>query len=255
MELNYKVFGEGKPVIILHGIFGMSDNWQTFGKRLAENYQVFLIDQRDHGRSPHTDEFSYPILAEDLKNFVEQHQIKEPHLIGHSMGGKTVMEFLLSYPQIASSSVIVDMGVKKYTGGHEFILDALASVPMDRVQSRKEAQNILSEKIDNQGVVLFLMKNFSRKKEGGYRWKINLPLLQKAYKQLMAHDLRTRESLESEVLFVRGGASNYILEEDLIDIKAVFPQSQIKTIDNAGHWIHAERPVELLDVISTYFRQ
>lgn len=254
IELNYKVFGEGEPVIILHGIFGMLDNWQTFGKKLAEDYQVFLVDQRDHGRSPHTEEFSYPILAADLKHFIETHNLVKPRLIGHSMGGKTVMEFLLMYPDLAGPTAVIDMGVKSYSGGHEYIMEALASVSMDLVQSRKEAESILSEKIDNQGVMFFLMKNFTRKKEGGYRWKINLPLLQSAYKGLMAHDLSERRDEGSTILFVRGGNSNYILASDIENILKVFPAAQVQKVDNAGHWIHAEQPEPLLHMISDFFR-
>ena len=254
IELNYKTFGEGRPVIILHGIFGMLDNWQTFGKKLGEEYQVFLVDQRDHGRSPHTEEFNYPLLAEDLKDFITQHNLEQPLLIGHSMGGKVVMEFLLNYPDVAGPSIVVDMGVKKYSGGHEFIMEALASVPLDEVQNRKEAQSHLSKKIDNQGVMLFLMKNFTRKPEGGYRWKINLPLLMVSYKGLMAHDLRDRSEEESQVLFVRGGLSDYILDADFGDIQKVFPQAEITTVEEAGHWVHAQQPQKLFSVVSDYFR-
>jgi len=261
IELNYKSLGpidrkgeKKPPILILHGLFGMLDNWKSFGKKLAEEYEVYLIDQRDHGRSPHTDSFSYPLLAKDLKNFIEFHQLKKVHLIGHSMGGKTIMEAALRYPELIEKMVVVDMGVKNYAGGHESIIEALEALPIDKIQSRTEANEFLQERIANESVRLFLMKNLSRASEGTYKWKINLPLLASSYVELMDHNLLQREPSDVEVLFVKGAKSGYILEGDIEGIKSVFPKALVETIENAGHWVHAEQPEKLLSMVSTYFR-
>ena len=252
IKLNYKVRGEGFPVLILHGIFGMLDNWNSFGKRLSETNKVFLIDQRDHGRSPHTEAFSYPILAQDIFDFLEEHQLDKVHLIGHSMGGKAVMEFALNHPERVQKMVVVDMGVKSYPGGHEVILNALANVPLEKINSRKEAEAYLEVDIEEKGVRLFLMKNLTRSKEGAYEWKINLPLLTQSYADLMAHDLRGRTPKDVDSLFIIGQKSGYILTEDHSDILKLFPKSSFSTLD-AGHWVHAEKPNELLQQINTFF--
>lgn len=253
MKLNFKTFGEGEPVIILHGLFGMLDNWQTFGKKLAEFYQVFLIDQRDHGKSPHTSDFDYQLLANDLKSFMDQQGLSKVKLIGHSMGGKTIMQFAMDYPELIEKMIVVDIGVKQYTGGHEDIIQALQSVPVSEIASRNEAEEILSQTIKEKGVRLFLMKNLSRNPEGGYRWKMNLDLLERNYPVIMSWNLLENYS-EVNSLFVKGGNSKYILEKDATGIYAVFPNADIQTIDDAGHWIHAEKPLELLNMVLSYFK-
>lgn len=253
IKLNYKEFGEGSPVIILHGIFGMLDNWKTFGRKLSSDFRVFLVDQRDHGRSPHTEEFNYPILAEDLNDFIEEHQLGKVRLIGHSMGGKVIMEFARSYAEKIEQMIVVDMGIRRYRGGHEEILEALAELPLTEIHNRKEAELRLSKRIDSQGVVLFLMKNLSRNTDGGYEWKLNLPLISASYAELMAHDLTDSFVSEVNVLFVKGGNSNYIREKDQAAIVNVFPNALISEIANAGHWVHAEQPNELEIKIRSYF--
>jgi len=252
MELNFKTFGEGEPVIILHGLFGMLDNWQTFGKKLAEEYQVFLIDQRDHGKSPHTEAFNYKLLAEDLKSFIDTHKLSNVRLIGHSMGGKTIMQFAIDYKELIYKMIVVDIGVKQYTGGHEEIIAALKSIPVAEIDSRKEADAILSKSISDQGIRLFLMKNLTRNPMGGYRWKMNLDLLERYYPEIMGWNLLDEYS-EVDTLFIRGGNSRYILDKDETGIFNVFPNSDIETVDDAGHWVHAEKPLELLKLVLAYF--
>jgi len=252
MELNFKTFGEGEPVIILHGLFGMLDNWQTFGKKLAEHYQVFLVDQRDHGKSPHTSDFNYKLLADDLKDFIDQQELEKVKLIGHSMGGKTIMQFAMDYPDLIEKMIVVDIGVKQYKGGHEKIIEALQSIPVDTIASRSVADDILSKSIQDQGVRLFLMKNLTRNPEGGYRWKMNLDLLDNNYTEIMGWNLLDTYS-QVPSLFVSGGRSGYILEKDHVGIFNVFPNADIQTVDGAGHWIHAEKPLELLNIVLAYF--
>lgn len=252
-SLNYKVFGEGEPVVILHGFMGMLDNWQTFAKALAEHYMVYIVDQRDHGRSPHTTDFSYPLLAQDIKHFLDENWLYEARFIGHSMGGKTLLQLATQEPDYIQSMVIVDMGIKAYPGGHEIILKALNEVPIDTLTSRGQADEILAQYIEDWGVRQFLLKNLTRRKPAGYAWKMNLPLLTEHYPAILkAVDFD--EPCSVPTLFVRGEQSGYITEADLSAIESSLPHSQMASID-AGHWIHAEKPKELLTLVSDFFDQ
>ena len=251
MELNYKQFGQGEPIIILHGLFGTLDNWQTIAKKLAENHLVFIVDQRNHGKSPHSDEFSYKIMAEDLKEFMFKHHMYEATIIGHSMGGKVAMRFALDYPDMVTKLVVVDIAPKKYKGGHQTIFEAMFELDLEKLTHRKEIDEALKIKIPEDGVRLFLMKNLARQKEGGYRWKMNLPILYKEYQEVLS-DVESDEVYDEDVLFVRGENSKYIQDEDILDIQEHFPLMELETVSNAGHWVHAANPSEFLEKIHMY---
>ncbi len=240
MNLNHKTFGQGEPLVILHGLFGMLDNWQTMAKRFAEKYTVILVDQRNHGRSPHLSEHNYELLANDLKEFLEENWIYEANILGHSMGGKTAMQFAMDFPDMVEKLVVVDMGVKEYPPGHHEIFEALFSLDVSKLESRSAAQEHLVSKINDLGVVQFLMKNLSRKKEGGFQWKMNLQALHDNYEKILSPIEGT--TYDDEVLFVRGGASHYVKDEDWGAIQQLFPNSKLVTIDGAGHWVHAVAP-------------
>ncbi len=250
IELNYKELGEGTPVIILHGFLGMLDNWKTFGRKLSENYKVYLVDQRDHGRSPHTDDFDYTLLANDLSDFMNQHGIEKAHLLGHSMGGKTVMKFTQLHEEKVLSSIVVDIAPKAYNNHHTDILDALHSISPSEIQDRGEADDALAKYISDWGVRQFLMKNLSRNPEGGFRWKMNLALLTEKYDNI----IQPVDQSVSEVkcIFINGSKSNYIVEDDKPEISKVFPNAKFHTIEDAGHWVHAEKPLELLEVVQAF---
>lgn len=251
MQLNHKTFGQGPPLLILHGLFGTLDNWQTLGKRWADQYTVVLIDQRNHGRSPHFDAHSYSLMAQDLKTFMEDNWMYEAHLLGHSMGGKTAMQFATSYPSMVDKLIVVDIGPKTYEGGHESIVKALNELDLTSIQDRKEADAFLAERIDDFGVRQFLLKNLTRNKDGGYRWKMNLPVLTKDYEAIL-QNITVEEPFEGEALFIRGGRSDYIADEDLPLLRSYFPKSNLATINNAGHWVHAEQPDALFETVSTF---
>lgn len=253
ITLNYKVLGEGQPVVVLHGLFGMLDNLQLFAKGLADKeYMVYLVDQRDHGRSPHTDEFSYPVLANDLLHFTESQWLHQTMLIGHSMGGKTTLQFLVDHPGIVTKAVVIDIGIKTYIGGHENIISALESIPLDKITSREEVQNLLMDKIRDLGTVLFLMKNLSRDKDTlTFEWKMNLPLLKKNYHHILS-GIHIDGTIDTDILFVRGEKSNYIEDGDLPMIKQKCPNASFVTIPDAGHWVHADNLPALLDEIITF---
>lgn len=253
MELNFKEFGQGDPIIILHGLFGTSDNWQTIAKQLAKEYSVFIIDQRNHGRSPHADEFNYQVMAEDLKEFMEQRWIYNARIIGHSMGGKTAMQFALEYPDMVEKLVIVDIANQTYKGGHEVIFDALLSLDLEKITNRKEADELLKPKIEDFGVRQFLLKNLTRNKENKYEWKMNLPIIYKNYNSIL-DSLEGEEPFEEATLFIKGGLSKYISDENFKTTQILFPHSKLETIENVGHWVHAEAPKELLQILNSFLK-
>ena len=157
--LNSKILGEGKPLLILHGYFGMSDNWKTLGIKFAANHQVHLIDQRNHGRSFHTDTFNYEVLVEDLYNYIQEHKLENCYLIGHSMGGKTAMLFAVTYPELIDKLIIVDISPREYKPHHNEILTGLNSIDFSIQNTRKLVDKKLSILIPELGVRQFLLKN------------------------------------------------------------------------------------------------
>ncbi len=252
MELNYKEFGQGEPVIILHGLFGTLDNWQTIASQLAENFTVYIVDQRNHGRSPHTEEMNYTLMAEDLKLFMESNWIYNARIIGHSMGGKTAMQFALNYPDMVEQLAVIDITPKAYDGKHEIIFNALEDIALDKIESRNDANEQLQARIADNRVRQFLLKNLTRKKKGGYRWKMNLPVIRKSYSKIL-DKVEGDEIYEGPCLFVRGGKSNYIQDEDFYLIQESFLNARLETIENSGHWVHAEAPIQLYDLLIDFF--
>jgi pimeloyl-ACP methyl ester carboxylesterase len=246
MDLNFKSFGSGEPLIILHGLFGTLDNWQTLARRFAEHYTVYIVDQRNHGRSPHLDSMDYPTLAEDLRTFMESQWIYHAHIIGHSMGGKTAMQFSVEHPDRVNKLIVVDIAPKAYPGLHEQIFDALLSLDLLAIQSRQEAEAWLEPRIEDSSVRQFLMKNLTRGKEGTFEWKMNLPVIYKYYGHILA-PISVREAFEAPTLFIRGQRSRYILDEDWTMIQDYFPNASLFTIPGAGHWVHAEAPDQFFE--------
>ncbi len=241
MQLFYRETGQGLPLIILHGLFGSSDNWASVAKRIGEYYKVYTVDQRNHGQSPKSEEFTYAAMAEDLKTFIEENDIKDPVVLGHSMGGKTAMTFALKYPELLRKLIVVDIAPKAYPLHHETILEGLNSVKLNQVRSRKDADVALSNYISELGIRQFLLKNLYRNEEGSFDWRINLPVITEKIANV-GEEMQTDESFNKPTLFIRGEASNYVLDEDQENIKALFTRAQVKTIRNAGHWVHAEQP-------------
>lgn len=254
MELNYKEFGQGEPVIILHGLFGTLDNWQTIARQLSDDYLVYILDQRNHGRSPHTDTHDYHSMAEDLREFMESHWMYDGAcIIGHSMGGKTAMQFALEYPDLVKKLVVVDIAPKTYAGNHFEIFEALLSMNLDEIDSRSEADKMLAERIEEEDVRLFLMKNLTRKKDGGYEFKMNLPVLRKHYTDILAA-VKAGKPYEGPTLFIRGDRSQHVLDGDEKLIRQLFPAAEIKTVKNAGHWVHADAPAGLLHLVQEFLK-
>lgn len=250
MRLNFKKIGEGQPLIVLHGLFGSLDNWQTHGKKLAEYFEVYLVDQRNHGHSEWSEEFNYDLLADDLHEFIEDQNLDDIILIGHSMGGKTIMRYAQKYPGKIAKMIVVDMGVKEYPIHHDNILQGLKSIDLEKIDTRSGASAQLEKYIDNQSIRQFLLKNLYWIEKGKLGWRINIDVLDREMAQIVK-SLPKEESL-NEVLFIAGEKSNYILKEDHDDIRNLFPLADFHTIDEAGHWIHAETPEEFMEEVLGY---
>ncbi len=243
MELVFREFGQGQPLIILHGLFGQSDNWNTLAKRFAESgYRVFTIDQRNHGLSPHSDEWSYEAMAHDLKEFIDYHNLQNPILLGHSMGGKTVLFFELLYPNISVKNIVVDIAPRNYEPHHQDVLDALNAVDFSNINTRKDAEAILSLYISDFGTKQFLLKNIYWREDETKQmdWRFNLKVICKNIDSI-GIELPFYLSAKS-FLFIRGQKSNYINDSDCIEIEKRFTNCEIETIPNSGHWVHAEQP-------------
>ncbi|WP_017730009.1 alpha/beta fold hydrolase [Nafulsella turpanensis] len=251
MKLHYRELGEGAPIIILHGLFGSSDNWLSVGKELSGDYKVYLLDQRNHGDSPHSSSFTYTDMAADLEEFITGHKIEDPVIMGHSMGGKTVMKFALSHPDLLQKLIVVDIAPRYYPVHHEVILQGLQAIDINSLKTRREADATLAEYVPELGVRQFLLKNLGRKTEGGYEWKINLPVINEKIENV-GEGLKEEEHFEKPTLFIRGANSGYIKDADKALIQQIFPQSQVQTITGAGHWMHAEKPEEFEKVVRAF---
>lgn len=245
--LHSKIIGEGFPVLILHGFLGMADNWKTHATKLAENgFQVHLIDQRNHGRSFHSDEFNYELMTNDLKNYIDNYNLKKVSLLGHSMGGKTVMFFAVKNPNLVDKLIVADIAPKTYFAHHNEILTALNSVDFSVHNSRKLVDSQLAKYITELNVRQFLAKSLYWVEKGQLAFRFNVKSLTKNYNQIIK-GLPNKTIFEGKTLFLKGEKSSYIVKEDSFLIKAHFPNNQIKTIVNAGHWLHSENPKDFYD--------
>lgn len=253
MILHYKVYGEGDDVlIIVHGLFGSLDNWSTLGRRFAEKRRVILVDQRNHGHSFHDAEMNYELMAKDLIALMNHLEISKAQFIGHSMGGKTLMKMAMLAPERIEGMIIADIGPQRYEPHHDMILEALHSLDLDKINTRTEAEEEMSKLIKNRGVLLFLLKNLYWIEKGKLAWRMNLPVIDAHMNEIL--DSVGNESVVVPTLFIRGGKSEYIVDEDMMAIQMQFQRSEIKTIPNVGHWLHAESPDVFFELADEFLR-
>ena len=252
MLLHSNIIGEGHPFIILHGFLGMGDNWKTLAKQFSGlGFELHLVDQRNHGRSFHDTEFNYEVLASDLLNYCQHHDLKDCILLGHSMGGKTAMLFATLYPKLVSNLIIADIAPKFYPVHHDAILEGLTSLNFQTINTRKEADLQLSNYVQEAGTRQFLLKNIYWVSPGVLGLRINLPAL-KTHVSEVGEALPPSLSYVKECLFLRGDKSEYISLQDEGLIKSQFPEASIKIIANAGHWLHAENPVDFYESVRSF---
>ena len=243
MRLHFKTSGQGPPVVILHGLFGSSDNWLGVAPKLSEAFQLFILDLRNHGQSPHGAAMDFPLMAGDVAEFFETHQLADAGVIGHSLGGKVAMQFALSHPERVRKLVAVDMAPRTYAPAHAGILSALLALDLNSFQTRHQIEEALAPTIPNLVVRRFLLKNLGRDAAGNLCWKINLRGLAENYPQL-GEAVTGTVPFVKPALFIRGGKSDFIRAEDEPVIRRLFPQAELQTIEAAGHWVHADQPEE-----------
>jgi pimeloyl-ACP methyl ester carboxylesterase len=254
MLLHSRIEGEGKPMVIIHGFLGMSDNWKTLGTQFAnEGYQVHALDLRNHGKSFHADDFSYEIMVEDVKQYFEFHQLKDVLLLGHSMGGKAAMLLATTYPELVSKLIVGDIGTKYYAPHHQTILAALNAVDFSKKPSRAEVEEIVSGYIKDFGTRQFLLKNLYWASPEQLAFRFNLKVFNEKI-ETVGTALPFENTFSKDTLFLRGDKSDYILDSDFGTIYHHFPSASIKTIKNAGHWLHAENPKEFFSTVLDFIK-
>ena len=255
MKLNFKEYGEGKPLVILHGLFGSLDNWFSLAKAFADNHHVYLVDQRNHGQSPHSDSHTYDEMADDLVEFFEEHNLKDAVLVGHSMGGKTAMRFAADHSELLSKLVVVDMGVKQYPVHHDLIIRSMQALDLKNISSRSKAEEELKHLLDeDESTIQFLLKNVYRQKQDDgstcYAWRFNLDIIAEDIEEM---GLSISQGSDIETLFLYGTQSKYVLESDKASILDLFPNTTFKSLET-GHWVHAQDPKGFVDSVKEFIQ-
>ncbi|QMU27039.1 alpha/beta fold hydrolase [Adhaeribacter radiodurans] len=253
MKLHYRDLGQGTPFVILHGLFGLSDNWQTLAKYWSQKYHVYLLDLRNHGRSPHSTDFNHDLMVEDLAEFITDHQLVNPVVMGHSMGGKAAMNFALSYPEKVNKLIVVDIAPRPYPVHHQDIINGLNAINISTMTSRSEAEAALLPYIPEADTRLFLLKNLYRKEDNTFGWRMNLASIEQNIEEI-GREITAEVPFTKPTLFIKGGNSRYIQEKDYPAIQRLFPQSQIVAVENAGHWVHAEAPEKFYQLVVDFIR-
>lgn len=253
MILNYRTYGEQGPVlVIVHGFLGMGDNWHLLAQQFAADYRVYVMDMRNHGKSPHSDAFSLNLMAEDIIETLEAESINKINIIGHSMGGKVAMFLALEHPHWVHKLVVADIAPKPYPPGHEEVFKALHRIDLKSLQTRGEADNLMAIDLADFSTRQFLLKNLSRDEAGNFIWKMNLPILEKYYDNITKEI--SGSAFYHPTLFIRGSKSRYILDSDTELIKKLFPYYILETVEGAGHWLHADKPKEFYGVVNNFLK-
>jgi esterase len=251
MNLHFEAVGKGRPLIILHGLLGSADNWRLMSRRLGAHYKVLAVDLRNHGRSPHSDIFDYDVMTADLREFMEQQALRRIMLLGHSIGGKVAMQFAIDYSERVDRLVIVDIGPKPYEPSQRYILEALRSLDLTRCKSFADVDAALAAEVSGESLRQFLLKNLARDENGRLRWKVHLEAIYRNYDKL-ARGLAPGRTFDKPTLFIRGGRSNYIEDDDAPLIRQIFPGAEIATLPDAGHWVHVDVPEEFFQTVLNF---
>lgn len=252
--LHSKIFGENlssTPLLVFHGLFGMLDNWGSFGKDMGELLPVHLIDLRNHGRSFHSDSMTHDDLANDIANYMDHYGIQKAHVLGHSLGGKAVMQFAIKYPEKVDKLIVVDISPKAYPPHHQGVIKALESVDFNTVGSRSDVEAVLTQYIPERSTIQFLAKNLYWDEDKKLNWRFNLKTLSEKYNEFVANAIKFGV-FEGDTLFISGEKSNYILPQDEFGIKQQFPKAKVVTIKNAAHWVQADNPQEFAHVVKQF---
>jgi len=238
--LNHETLGtDNHPaIIIIHGLFGDKDNLKSIARELSDDYFCILPDTRNHGDSFHSDTMTYSAMAEDIIKLADALEVDQFSVLGHSMGGKIAMEICMKAPDRVNAAIFADISPAAYDGTHDSIMDALSELDLSKVKSRGDADKQLADKISEKGVRQFLLKNL-KKTDSGYQWRLNLDALKDNYEHISA--AVSTGQYEGPVLFIKGGNSNYLTEKHQPDVSSRFGNASVKIIEDAGHWLHAEK--------------
>lgn len=252
--LQYTQYGQGEPLLILHGLFGSSKNWQSLAKQFAEHYSVYTVDLRNHGGSFHDPMMTYEVMADDVSTLINHLAIEQCHLIGHSMGGKTAMQLVHQFPHLVSKLIVADIAPVAYLHHHNQLIEPILAIDLVDVSSRADVDKALKADIPDHMLRGFLLQNLTR--EGDiWRWKVNWPTIQRQMHELVGFPLdATNWTIETPTLFIRGENSDYIGTDGISVIKQHFSHASVETIGNAGHWLHAEQPQQFLHTVSDFLR-
>jgi esterase len=253
MQLHSQSLGAGPPLLILHGLFGSLDNWNTVSRKLSENFHVIAADLRNHGLSPHSSEMSFESMAEDVAELMVTHKLPTAFVLGHSLGGKVAMELALRHQDKVEKLIVVDIAPRASASRHREILDAMLSLDLSAFDSRKPIEEALAPAVPELAVRQFLLKNLTRDPNGRFHWKINLPAIDRNYPHLN-EAIRVGRKFNKPTLFIRGALSDYLGEEDFPLIEELFPQAEIETLPGAGHWVHAEVPDIFVRTVSNFLK-
>jgi esterase len=251
MKLHFRAFGDGPPLIILHGLLGSLDNWVPMAQKLAAQFHVFLLDLRNHGHSPHAEVFSYDAMADDVRRFLSDQRLDATHLLGHSMGAKVAMRFAQLHPDAVRKLVIVDMSPREYPPRFDTLMDVMHAINLSNFQRRDEVDQALNTAVPEKTMRQFLLKNLGRDQAGRLFWKPNLASIRANYGKVRGA-LPTVMSVDRPTLFICGGKSDYIQAGDVPLIHQLFPRATFKTIADAGHWVHADAPDRLTEIVTQF---
>ena len=256
VKLNYNSNGEGKPLLILHGLFGSSRNWNAVAKELAADYRVITVDLRNHGDSGHDPDMTYPAMVVDLVQLLDELALPDAVMLGHSMGGKAAMGFALSHPDRTAGLIVVDIAPVSYPPGHMPLIRAMQSLPLSEIASRGDAETHLQAAgVDEPLIRQFLLQNLARD-GGGYRWRLNLEALRRHLADLASFpDDWPHSSYAGPACFLAGERSDYILPRHHGEIIRLFPEAVIETVESAGHWVHADRPEAVIAAVRTFMEK
>jgi len=256
MKLFCRQFGSGNPMVILHGLFGISDNWVSIAHELGEQYTVYVPDLRNHGQSQHSPVFDFAVLEDDLLELTEEYCLEDIVLMGHSLGGKTAMYYALHHPQTIKKLIIVDIGLKKapLNMEHQILINAMLDVDFSKAHSRSDVERQLETRVHSQRLRQFLLKSVYWRDKQSLDWRLNLNAINENLLNIF-EGVEVSGTFNGPVLFIRGGRSEYINDEDLAGLKIKFPGALVKTIPEAGHWVHADAPGEFLEAVRAFLDQ
>lgn len=253
--LHYRTAGEGRPLVIVHGLFGSGDNWQTLAGKFP-GWRVYLPDLRNHGSSPWFDSFSLADLAADLGAFAEELHLGSCPWVGHSLGGKAVMELALSEPTRVTGMAVLDMAPRESEARYSGFVPSLLALDLGSVSSRSDAQSRLEAVIPDKPTLQFLLKSLvpDEARPGRLRWRLNLESLDKNYAEIWKA-VRGDRVWNGPAFFLHGGASDYVNPGDEVLIRRLFPRARIEAVAGAGHWLHAEKPAEVVKALNLWLEE